>query len=377
MFKLDLPVDRREAAALQARRQREEERKTRIFDSKQRTMGFDYDMLKRQADERRARDEEERKLQAAADAEMVRQDKLIQVLEARQRAEIKSLAKANLDFQMTSQQRTSRREYDLNDPHAVKNASPIRAGDDDPRLGVSSLQKFAGEDLAHDVRQKLQQQQMRQWNQQQLDLKQKDKDEEEALARLEDIRLKSQLHHVSEIQEAESTARFQMTHASLEANLALATEKAMRMRQQQAQEEQLKLNELIANVNSDFLSENPLAATPNGSTKILMDRFKGYTPAQLDAIRREQAAQAGLLQTQRLESKQLKEAQDRQLALYDRTAVLLERKTERARKELARLQAETNFHMAEEKKLQTHMATTKLTQPPTDAYYAQFNTTSR
>lgn len=378
MFKLDLPVDLREAAALKAKRQREEERKGRIFDSKQRTIGFDYDALKKQMEERRAREEEDRKLQTAADLEMVRQDKLIQQHEQRQQAEMRAIAKANVEFHAVSQPRERRREFDLNDPFAVKHAPPIRDGDNDPRLGPSSLQKFAGEDLSHDARQKLQQQQMRQWNQQQLELKEKEREEEETIRRLEEVRLKSQRQHLNELQASESNARFEMTHASLEANLAMATEKALRLREEQAREEQLKLDELIAAVNSDFLTENPLAATPSGATKMMMDRFKGFSPAQLEAIRREQQSQAEFLQTQRLESKQLKDAQDRQMALYDRTAVLLERKTERTRKELARLQAETNFRLAEEQKTRRQVESAGVkTAAPTEEYFSQFNTSSR
>ena len=39
MYKLDLPVDYKEAAAIERRRQMEEERKTRIFNAKARTIG--------------------------------------------------------------------------------------------------------------------------------------------------------------------------------------------------------------------------------------------------------------------------------------------------------------------------------------------------
>jgi len=48
------------------------------------------------------------------------------------------------------QAKEKRLEWDLNNPDALKHELPGRLGDDDPRLGPSSLQKFAGEDL--DVR---------------------------------------------------------------------------------------------------------------------------------------------------------------------------------------------------------------------------------
>lgn len=39
------------------------------------------------------------------------------------------------------------REWDLNAPHGLTAEAPARLGDDDPRCGVASLQRFAGEDL--------------------------------------------------------------------------------------------------------------------------------------------------------------------------------------------------------------------------------------
>ena len=39
MYKLDLPVDYKEAAAIERRRNMEEQRKSRIFNSKSRTIG--------------------------------------------------------------------------------------------------------------------------------------------------------------------------------------------------------------------------------------------------------------------------------------------------------------------------------------------------
>jgi hypothetical protein len=39
------------------------------------------------------------------------------------------------------------REWDLNRPDAKQLDLPARLGDDDPRCGVSSLQRFEGEDL--------------------------------------------------------------------------------------------------------------------------------------------------------------------------------------------------------------------------------------
>merc|ERR1719169_236616 len=73
-----------------------------------------------------------------------KQLKLIEVEKQRTRREqevgCKEYSLQQLNFQ-------SRREYDLNDPLAKRKGVPARVGDDDPRCGASSLQKFSGEDL--------------------------------------------------------------------------------------------------------------------------------------------------------------------------------------------------------------------------------------
>ena len=53
------------------------------------------------------------------------------------------------------------REWDLNDPNRWKSQPPARISDQDPRLGPSSGQIFAGEDLRAPSRKKAQQEQMR------------------------------------------------------------------------------------------------------------------------------------------------------------------------------------------------------------------------
>lgn len=53
-----------------------------------------------------------------------------------------------------------RREYDINDPDFVHKGMPARVSDNDPRLTVSGMQRFDGEDLEYERRKKLQQKQI-------------------------------------------------------------------------------------------------------------------------------------------------------------------------------------------------------------------------
>ena len=74
----------------------------------------------------------------------IRNDKISQLLEKRQDADMRELNRAMNEFRMMHQQPDSRREFDLYDPDYLKKDKPARVSDDDPRCGISSLQKFEG-----------------------------------------------------------------------------------------------------------------------------------------------------------------------------------------------------------------------------------------
>jgi hypothetical protein len=81
-------------------------------------------------------------LVVAADA--VRNDKIASMLNKRQEQDIRELNHALNEFRGMHQNPDSRREFDLYDPDGLKKDKPARVSDDDPRCGVSSLQKFEG-----------------------------------------------------------------------------------------------------------------------------------------------------------------------------------------------------------------------------------------
>nr|KAF6436306.1 RIB43A domain with coiled-coils 1 [Rousettus aegyptiacus] len=65
MFKLDLPPDPKEVAAIEARRNREKERQSRIFNARTRVIGVDVEALNSQVEERRLQEAAERSKDAA------------------------------------------------------------------------------------------------------------------------------------------------------------------------------------------------------------------------------------------------------------------------------------------------------------------------
>ena len=69
------------------------------------------------------------------------------MLEKRQEHDVRNLNNALNEFRSLHQQPSARREWDLYDPDSLKKDKPARVHDDDPRCGISGLQKFDGEDL--------------------------------------------------------------------------------------------------------------------------------------------------------------------------------------------------------------------------------------
>lgn len=65
MYKIDIPVDLKEAAAIERRRSEEEKRKSRIFNSKTRIIGVDLQALEQQVKDRKHMEDMERKREQA------------------------------------------------------------------------------------------------------------------------------------------------------------------------------------------------------------------------------------------------------------------------------------------------------------------------
>ena len=65
MYKLDLPVDYKEAAAIERRRNQEEQRKSRIFNAKTRVIGLDVQAIDQQAQDRAQMETLEKKREQA------------------------------------------------------------------------------------------------------------------------------------------------------------------------------------------------------------------------------------------------------------------------------------------------------------------------
>lgn len=154
----------------------------------------------------------------ASDA--VRNDKISELLQQRQEYDVRELSSALNEFRMLHQQPSQRREWDLYDPDNLKKDKPARVSDDDPRCGISSLQKFNGEDLNNKARTKLQHEQLREWSEQQERERKQAEENQKAADRLYDLKTKELDQRAMELQQAEENCRRAINIATKDYNNA-------------------------------------------------------------------------------------------------------------------------------------------------------------
>lgn len=379
MYKLDLPVDMKESAAIERRRNRELQRQSRIFNARVRTIGIDLNALNEQVQDRTRREVEEERRHNAFAADMTRNDKITVLLQKRQEHDMRELNKAVNEFRQSYQQPYDRREFDLNDPDSLKKDKPARVSDDDPRCGVASLQKFVGEDLNGKAREKLQQEQAREW------IKQQTNEKDQALANqkyadhLYDLKAREMDQRACELASAEADCRRAINMATKDMNQALARERKAKEDVDKQQEQDDNFTEISNSVFGDMLTENPdVAQSAFGPHRVITDRWKGMSPAQLAEIRRIQQAQME-------EKERLKQEEEEQEKEYNRlrltqakAGIIAERGIERKKKEIEKDQADENRRLAAEQRAKMDYLDKEVyTNPPTAAYFMQYNTTSR
>jgi len=379
MYKLDLPVDMHESAAIERRRIREQQRQSRIFNARVRTIGVDVNSLEHQVNERKWIEEQENRREQAFAQDMNRNDKVSLLLQKRQERDIRELNRAVNEFRMNHQRPEDRREFDIYDPEGKKKDKPARVSDDDPRCGVSSMQKFLGEDLNEDARKKLQQEQHREWMKQQMNEKAQEEANLQQSNRLCDLKTIEMDQRLKELAQAEQECRQAINMATKDYNLALARERQAKEDNEKQQTLEDNLTEIANQVNGDVLTENPsVASSAFGSHRVITDRWKGMSPAEADSIRFIQQQQIEEKKRLEEEERQKNEAWSKQTLDNSKAAVMLEHQQERLRKDLMKKQAEENRRLSAEQKSRAERLNKEVyTNEPTAAYFMQFNTSSR
>ncbi|XP_011381740.1 RIB43A-like with coiled-coils protein 1 isoform X3 [Pteropus vampyrus] len=333
MFKLDLPPDPKEVAAIEARRNREKERQSRIFNARTRVIGVDVEALNSQVEERRLREAAERSKEAAYGTNQVQYDLVAQMLEKEEAERTRRLAKKVQDFREQKQQLRNRCEFDLSDPDRFWNEFPACHNDSVPYYGLTSLQYLPGEDLDRAACLRMQQEQFRSSLERQL--------REQQLARIEEQRiemLNDQLRLAMDTRAAQV--------AKLEESCRIAMMSAM--------------------------------ANANKAQRVQSHCWKGITPEQRAAMKKAQ-------EMQRLEKEAQRKAERAQNAEWEGQAVCLAQAAMELEEQERQLGAEFrrglgsfNQQLAKEQSAQhNYLNSIIYTNEPTAQYYLQFNTSSR
>ena len=350
MYKLDLHVDPKEAAMIAHRRRVAEERKAHIFDPKLRKVGIFKEVMEEQIAEKAATARAEKDFDERAARELVRQEKIAIMLDQRQAQDLRSMRVAEAQYRQQHQTKESRREWDINDPLANRTSAPIRTGDVDERLGVSSLQVFEGEDLLSGERTKQQRQQMAEWTDVIREHKRSEADRHAHETRLWELRQKEQTQRASEMEHAHTSAYKQSVHAVGHYNLTESDRVAAERAAARAREEEDKIADLMATVNSPLLKEEFSSHVPNNNLtkrRIVVDRYKGMTPEELEQIRSTQLAQMEEARQRRASDSYSSTAHDDVALAASRQAILATRAHEREAKAQRHRIASDNAALAE------------------------------
>lgn len=379
MYKLDVRVDAKEAAAIERRRNLEQQRQARIFDARERTIGVDAGSLTQQVQEKRQREGVEKQRHNAFAAEMKRNDKIGELLHQRQERDIRELNKSLNEFRKEHQRDIDRREFDLYDPDSKQKDLPARVSDEDPRVTQSGMQVFGGEDLMYEKRRSLQQEQMREWSSQQMAEKERLLSEERHSQRLYDLKACELDQRAVELAMAEDETRRAINVATKDYNLALAKEKCAQQQQEKAQEQDDNYTELSNGIHGDLLTENPeVAQSGFGQHRVIPDRWKGMSPRQVQQIRETQERQEEEKKALLTAEKQREAEWDRRRVVEARAGLVLDSQLQKSKKQLTMKLAEENRQLAaEQRATQDYLKKEVYTNVPSGSYFAQFNTSSR
>ncbi|XP_014371133.2 RIB43A-like with coiled-coils protein 2 [Papilio machaon] len=380
MMKLQIANDRdrKEAQNRERRRQCELERRSRIFNARNRKIGVDVRFLERQVEEKRAeRDEQERKNLAFAQ-QMIKDSNLAVVLEAREREERRRIDLEINEYRYRYQRPEDRREYDLNDPEVLKKQLPPRASDDNP-VGMSSAQKFEGEDLNYEERKKIMAEQKNAWLEQQVQERKAAEEERKKAEEAYMMAIKSRDARASELDQLERECRYRLGQANLRYNEALAAERKQIKQILKEQEEADNTAEMYNNLTSDMLTENPdVAKSALGKNRAIGFMYKGMNQEELKKFYAAQKEQMAA-------NKMKRDAADKMEAEWQALSKSIQREVarqdildQRQRREMAKQLMEENQLLAmQQKEKEKYFKEVVYNNTPTDEYYSQFNTTTR
>lgn len=254
----------------------------RVLDAKFRTIGIDKEALDQQVGDKKEATAVEKERDAAFAQMANYYDDQLALQQQAANSIRRDLNQTVEEFRHDNQLKHTRKEWDINRPDGKQIDGPARMGDDDPRAGPSSMQKFDGEDLSAGDRKAAQLEQSRIWWEEQAAQKaaMKAAEKESDMAYGELARYQDLVQQDAKSQETQ--LRRDMNRATLDINQRLAEERKLREAQERDSTLAANMAEMDAVFNSPLMSEDPaLAASALG-----VPRAQG--PLQGDVGRREE-----------------------------------------------------------------------------------------
>jgi len=374
MYKVDIPLDTKESAAIQARKNKEAARKSRIFDARQRTIGVDLAAIDEQVHQRKNKEADEKRCHEAYAEMMIRNDTTAQLMDARNARIQDQIQRDIVGFRAREQNPENRREWDLNDPNALKKSSPLGSNDH----GISSLQSFVGEDIYNSDRTKHQKEQIREWSLQ-LQSERKAAEEDQAtqdrIYDLKRIQLDNKAQH---LEACEKKERQEEIDAIKEFNQRAAEQRRLEMEAMKNNELANNAQEIRNQILGDTLTENPdVARSAFGPHRVIPDRWKGMSDAELADIRQVQESQ----RRENLAKLEDQREREKEWSLHQtstaKAGILMERAQNRQSAEERKQLDLENAELARQQQAKKKMMDQVYTNVPSEGYYAQFNTTTR
>lgn len=317
------------------------QRSERLKDPKVRQMGVDRQALDEQVREREALRRLEKDRNDYFDRQALLMDRHACALQQEVNNVRAGRERDVADYRETFQRSELRREWDLNDPRAKAKELPARVGDEDPRNGASSLQRFEGEDLDARARRAAQQLQQHSWAQQQVEEKLAKKWMEQEADRTYYDRNEETNRRTYEVERQIAAQRRLIDCNNADFNRALADQQRREALRDEEEDTRRGLEEIAYQMDSDFLTERETVVNDLGET-VKAERYKGMSEEDKARLREGQATQLAQLRRRRLldveEEKQWAQQENMQV----RMAAALDRQQARERK--AELQELAEVH---------------------------------
>ncbi|XP_066589488.1 RIB43A-like with coiled-coils protein 2 [Prorops nasuta] len=378
-FQRSTPQEQKEAAKIQYLRLQEEERKQRIFNARFRKIGVDKEFLDRQVKEKKFQREQEEVEECHHDTALIRSSQLAMQLEKQEGEERRKMHREMEEYRKLYQKPEDRRDFDLNDPDALKKSVPPRAGGDDSKIGISSAQKFEGENLSSTERQESQKEQIRYWLEKQKKEREFYEHERREAEKAYQDAIASRDKRATTLDNMERECRRRLNEATARFNQALADEQEQRRRWEAAQDDEDKKTEIYNHVTGDFLMEaREQAESIRGPDRPLQDRYKGMSAEEIKVYRDGQIHQIREIQKMRMEEKKMNEDWDQLMHAHATAAHDRQREIDRAKMELNKKIAEENLRLAQLQKSQReYINRSPFSSGPTADFFEQFNRSTR